>query len=57
MDGFRDGAWFVDLGGLTEPHLVPEAVAAALGLHLPPTGESREALIAQLGGRETHWAE
>ncbi|MFF7969813.1 BTAD domain-containing putative transcriptional regulator [Streptomyces sp. NPDC007905] len=52
-DGFRDGAWFVDLGGLAEPHLVPEAVAAALELHLPPTGGSREALIAQLGGRQT----
>ncbi|MGW0416015.1 tetratricopeptide repeat protein [Streptomyces collinus] len=52
-DGFRDGAWFVDLGGLAEPHLLPEAVAAALGLHLPPTGAARDALVAQLAGRET----
>ncbi|MFJ9867677.1 BTAD domain-containing putative transcriptional regulator [Streptomyces sp. NPDC101165] len=51
-DDFRDGAWFVDLAGLAEPHLVPEAVAAALGLQLPPSGGGREALIAQLGGRE-----
>ncbi|MEU2055919.1 BTAD domain-containing putative transcriptional regulator [Streptomyces bungoensis] len=51
-DGHRDGAWFVDLAGLAEPHLVPEAVAAVLGLHLPPSGGGREALIAQLGGRE-----
>ncbi|ANP51537.1 putative ATPase/DNA-binding SARP family transcriptional activator [Streptomyces griseochromogenes] len=52
-DDFRDGTWFVDLAGLAEPHLVPEAVAAALGLQLPQTGGGREALIAQLGGRKT----
>ncbi|MFF8431305.1 BTAD domain-containing putative transcriptional regulator [Streptomyces sp. NPDC016566] len=51
-DDFREGAWFVDLAGLAEPHLVPEAVAAALGLQLPPSDGGREALIAQLGGRE-----
>ncbi|MFJ5969505.1 BTAD domain-containing putative transcriptional regulator [Streptomyces sp. NPDC093060] len=50
-DDFRDGAWFVDLAGLAEPHLVPEVVAAALGLQLPPSG-GREALLAQLDGRE-----
>ncbi|MEU6069743.1 tetratricopeptide repeat protein [Streptomyces sp. NPDC047082] len=50
-DDFRDGAWFVDLAGLTETHLVPEAVAAALGIQLPPSGVGRDALIAQLGGR------
>ncbi|MFG2356381.1 tetratricopeptide repeat protein [Streptomyces sp. NPDC048521] len=51
-DDFRDGACFVDLAGLAEPDLVPEAVAAALGLHLPPYGGGRQALVAQLGGRE-----
>ncbi|MEU5539848.1 BTAD domain-containing putative transcriptional regulator, partial [Streptomyces sp. NPDC020362] len=50
-DDFRDGAWFVDLAGLAEPHLVPEAVAAALGVQLPQSGGGREALIAQLSGR------
>ncbi|MCZ0984894.1 BTAD domain-containing putative transcriptional regulator [Streptomyces diastatochromogenes] len=40
-DGYRDGAWFVDLAGLAEPHLVPEAVAAALGLQLLPSGGGR----------------
>ena len=49
-DSFRDGAWFVDLASLTEPDLVPEAVAAVLGLQLPPSGRTREALLAQLGG-------
>ncbi|MGW4568363.1 BTAD domain-containing putative transcriptional regulator [Streptomyces sp. NPDC004561] len=51
-DGFRDGAWFVDLAGLAEPDLVPDAVAAALGLCLPPSGGRRPALVAQLAGRE-----
>ncbi|GGW70452.1 hypothetical protein GCM10010503_54590 [Streptomyces lucensis JCM 4490] len=50
---FRDGAWFVDLAGLTEPDLVPETVAAAMGVRLPPSGASRDALVAQLGDRET----
>ncbi|MFF8942146.1 BTAD domain-containing putative transcriptional regulator [Streptomyces sp. NPDC014864] len=48
----RDGVWFVDLAALTEPHLVPDAVAAVLGLQLPPSGDAREALVAQLAGRE-----
>ncbi|MFE3638497.1 tetratricopeptide repeat protein [Streptomyces sp. NPDC059168] len=52
-DAFRDGAWFVDLSALTEPDLVPEAVAAVLGLQLPPSGRAREALLVQLGGRRT----
>ncbi|MFJ3310007.1 BTAD domain-containing putative transcriptional regulator [Streptomyces sp. NPDC086549] len=51
-DDFRDGAWFVDLAALTEPHLVPEAIAGILGLQLPPSGGARQALITQLGGRE-----
>lgn len=28
----RDGAWFVDLAGLDDPHLVPKAVMTSLGL-------------------------
>ncbi|MET8248109.1 BTAD domain-containing putative transcriptional regulator [Streptomyces sp. NPDC005202] len=52
VDAFRDGVWFVDLAALTEPHLVPDAVAAVLGLRLPPSGGARNALVAQLGGRE-----
>ncbi|MGV9991135.1 AfsR/SARP family transcriptional regulator [Streptomyces sp. NPDC003374] len=48
----RDGAWFVDLAALTEAHLVPDAVAAVLGLQLPPSGAACEALAGQLAGRE-----
>jgi predicted ATPase len=32
LDDFVDGAWFVDLGALTDPGLVPAAVAQALGI-------------------------
>ena len=35
---FPGGAWFVDLGLVTEPNLVPEATAAALGI----VGHGRE---------------
>lgn len=51
-DRFRDGVCFVDLAALTEPHLVPDAVATALGVQLPPAGGTRPALIAQLGDQE-----
>src|SRR5215472_2590101 len=33
---FRDGTRLVELAALAEPTLVPEAVALALGLELPP---------------------
>ncbi|MFJ7149151.1 AfsR/SARP family transcriptional regulator [Streptomyces sp. NPDC100445] len=49
---YRDGVWFVDLAALTEPHLVPDAVAAVLGLQLPASGSARESLVSQLCGRE-----
>ncbi|MFF9408587.1 BTAD domain-containing putative transcriptional regulator [Streptomyces anandii] len=52
VDAHRDGVWFVDLAALTEPRLVPDAVAAALGLQLAPAQESRDALVGQLAGRE-----
>jgi predicted ATPase len=32
LDAFPDGAWFVDLAPLTDPELVPAAVAEALGV-------------------------
>jgi predicted ATPase/DNA-binding SARP family transcriptional activator len=32
LDGFKDGVWWVELAPLTEPALVPEALARVLGL-------------------------
>jgi predicted ATPase len=46
---YADGVWFVDLAPLTDPVLVPQAAAAALGVR----GEGRrpvvETLLAELG--------
>jgi predicted ATPase/DNA-binding CsgD family transcriptional regulator len=36
LDGFADGAWFVDLAPLTNEALVPQQVLTALGLHDVP---------------------
>ncbi len=36
IDGSRDGVWFVDLAPLTDSHLVPGVVAAALGVRDEP---------------------
>ncbi|MFI2645801.1 BTAD domain-containing putative transcriptional regulator [Streptomyces sp. NPDC018610] len=52
VDAHRDGVWFVDLAALTEPDLVPDAVAAAVGLGLPPSAAARRTLLAQLADRE-----
>ena len=36
VDAFADGVWLVELAALQAPHLVPYAVAAALGRREPP---------------------
>jgi predicted ATPase/DNA-binding winged helix-turn-helix (wHTH) protein len=47
---FDGDAWFVELASLSDPHLIPTAVAAALGLKLG--GEISPASVAQaIGGR------
>jgi predicted ATPase/DNA-binding winged helix-turn-helix (wHTH) protein len=44
---YKDGVWFVDLASLSDPDLVPSAVAAALGVH-PSGGDHTRALAAWL---------
>jgi predicted ATPase len=51
VDAFQDGVWFVDLAALTEPRLVPDAVAAVLDIQLPCDG-TQAALVAQLARRK-----
>ena len=46
MDGYADGAWMVELAPLTDPGLVPGAVAAAVGVAEQP-GRSIEDLLVQ----------
>jgi predicted ATPase/DNA-binding winged helix-turn-helix (wHTH) protein len=48
--GFRDGVWFVDLASLVDPALLPNSIAASLGIQLPvanPASGLAEALKAR----------
>jgi predicted ATPase/DNA-binding winged helix-turn-helix (wHTH) protein len=44
ISGFNDGVWFVELASLSDPALVPSAVASALGLKL--SGEVSATAVA-----------
>ena len=48
---WRDGAAFVDLSAVTDPQLVPDAVAAALGLVVQGRERPLDALGRRLAGR------
>ncbi|MGH3030346.1 MAG: ATP-binding protein [Gaiellaceae bacterium] len=48
---FRDGAWFVPLGGLTDPARIPDAVAEALALSDPDSVSARRLVTAWLASR------
>jgi predicted ATPase len=50
---FRDGAWWVELAPLSDPDLVPQAVAQALGVREAPGLSPAEALVEHLKDRET----
>jgi predicted ATPase/DNA-binding SARP family transcriptional activator len=45
---FKDGAWLVELAGLSNPALVPQAVASALGVRENQPNDLKEALISYL---------
>jgi DNA-binding SARP family transcriptional activator len=49
---YPDGAWFVDLAPLSDPALVPQAVATALGLRGRPDQPALESLLGALKGRK-----
>jgi predicted ATPase/DNA-binding winged helix-turn-helix (wHTH) protein len=48
---FADGGWLVELASLSDPHLVPSAVAAVLGLRLGSNINSAEAVARAIGER------
>ena len=50
--GFGDGAWWVGLSPLSDPDLVPKAVASALGVSEAPDRTLTEALAAFLEAKE-----
>src|SRR3712207_3254568 len=43
-EGFEDGAWWVELAPLTDPKLVPGAIASALGVREEPDRTLTEGL-------------
>ena len=51
VQGYPEGAWFVDLAPLADPTLVPQAVAAALGVHEVPGRPLLATLTDYLRGR------
>jgi predicted ATPase/DNA-binding winged helix-turn-helix (wHTH) protein len=46
---FSDGVWLIELGSLTDPELVPTALARALGVELGSNRSPTEQLLAILG--------
>jgi len=50
-DRWPDGVWWVDLGPITDPALVPDLVASTVGVLVEPTGGSLRALTVQLRDR------
>jgi predicted ATPase/DNA-binding winged helix-turn-helix (wHTH) protein len=51
VNGFHDAVFFIDLAALTDPQLVPTAVASALGL-MVQTQDPFASLLAFIGGRK-----
>ncbi len=51
LAGHADGVWVIELAPLSDPALVPVAVAMALGLTLPAGAESSEQLASALGAK------
>jgi hypothetical protein len=42
---FRDGIWFFELGELTDPALVPQALLSALGMRAAPAQTALDAFL------------
>jgi predicted ATPase/DNA-binding CsgD family transcriptional regulator len=50
-DRWPDGVWWVDLSSVTDPALVPDVVAATIGVLVEPVGGPLRALTLQLRDR------
>jgi predicted ATPase/class 3 adenylate cyclase len=44
LDNYPDGVWFVELAALSDPRLVPQALASALGVKEEPGGKVMDAV-------------
>src|SRR3954469_423352 len=51
MARYPDGVWLVDLSPLTDPALVPRAIASVLGVQETPNRPLAETLVASLRNR------
>ena len=47
----RDGAWMVELAGLSDPALLPNVVAQVLHITLPGQGDALDELVAGMAPR------
>jgi predicted ATPase/DNA-binding SARP family transcriptional activator len=53
LEGFEDGVWWVGLASLSDPKLVPGAVASVLGVREAPDRSRTEMLVEHLGPTKT----
>ena len=53
VEEFEDGVWWVELASLSDPELVPRAVASALGMREVPDRSLTEALVENLKLKKT----
>lgn len=53
VEEFEDGAWLVELAPLSDPELVPRAVASVLGIREAPGTTLLDSLVAHLEARES----
>jgi predicted ATPase/class 3 adenylate cyclase len=52
LDSFKDGVWWIELGPLSDPVLLPNAIASVLGIHEEPGRPLLAALTDWLRDRE-----
>jgi predicted ATPase/DNA-binding SARP family transcriptional activator len=52
VEGFEDGVWWVGLASLSDPNLVPETLASALGVREVPDRSLTDALVEHLKPRK-----
>ncbi len=52
LEDYPDGVWFVELAALSDPQLVPQAVASVLGVKEEPGGTVLDALIRYVSNKK-----
>ena len=52
VEGYGDGVWLVELASLSDPELVPQAVASVVGVREAPGTPLVDSLCFHLGSRE-----